>query len=172
MNIATVVSIEPTNEAPYTNEHGTFYSFLVGFDNNISGKVNAKSATGPAYKVGDVVGYEITGTHQGVNKIKVDKRAAEGQQPKRAPAAAQPQRSAPAPTAPAPKQASNPVMGVTVGMAINNAVAILIRNSEAESLPVDLPRIKGNVESIAADLISASRRLESGAVASSEDVPY
>ena len=66
-------------------------------------------------------------------------------------------------------------MGVTVGMAINNAVQILIHNAKAEGdvgAPIDLSKLRANVEAVAIDLIIASRRLETGQVAPSEDVPY
>jgi len=65
--------------------------------------------------------------------------------------------------------------GVTVGMAINNAVQILIHNAGASGdvpAPVDLPSLQSKVENIAAVLIEASKRLESGKVTAAEDVPY
>ena len=68
-------------------------------------------------------------------------------------------------------QRPTPINGQTVGMAVNNAVAILIHNATATDgppSPVDLPKLQRNIEAIAISIITASRRLESGAVKSED----
>ena len=73
---------------------------------------------------------------------------------------------------PTPEQQANleprpsPINGQTVGMAVNNAVEILIHNAKANAAPVDLPSLQARVEDVAWILIQASKRLESGSIES------
>lgn len=70
MNIARIVRIEPDGK-PFTTQNGTFYPYVVGFDDHRSGQANSKSNP-PPWKVGEVVGYDVTGqTPRGADKFKI-----------------------------------------------------------------------------------------------------
>lgn len=176
MNISRIVSIVPAGT--YNGAHGLLYQLDISFEDNTSGQANAKSPK-PPYKVGDEVGYEVTGAYPGGQKIKIFKdpygQTQTGSPPARS---AQPaQRPAPRPPSVAAPSVSS-TQGITVGMAINNAVNILKYNAEHSNevpLILDLPTLQHQIEQVAMFIISASRRLEAGQVvieAPTEDVPY
>jgi hypothetical protein len=175
MNIAKVIAITRIEQEPYASAHGLLYPFTVTFSDGNTGKANAKDPNGPAYKVGEMVGYEITKVVNGMNLLKVDKKAAANapggvaNPPNEKAQAVQGQRTTSEVTS---HVQPNLPAGQTVGMAINNAVLILKHNASFSSLPVDLTSLQNDVEQVALLLIAASRRLESGKVTASEDVPY
>ena len=138
------------------------YTFLVSFSDGVSGYVNAKSQQGPAIKVGQQLWYNIVGqTPNGVNRIKTDIKTPP---PPQAPAVPQPPPVAPPQAQPAQPRQPLPRMlpqGATVGMAINNAVQIIIANSKVskEGL-VNLPTLARDVKAIAESILEASHALE------------
>ena len=70
MQIARIVRITPDGAA-FTTANGTFYPFQVGFDDQRAGQANSKSNP-PPWKVGESVGYEVTGqTPRGADKFKI-----------------------------------------------------------------------------------------------------
>lgn len=164
MQISKVINLEPTGEQPFNSQHGLLYPFRVTFADGTTGIVNAKAQKGPAYSKGDMVGYEVTGEFQGTKKIKVDKKAAEGHVPQAdapnpTPAAAPQGRQAT--TAPSQVSRGAPE-GQTIGMATKAAVDILIRNSQASVLPVNLSSLASDIWEIAGTIIEASEGLKSG----------
>lgn len=184
MDIARIISIKP--DGTWNSQNGLMYQLLVTFDNNVTGQANAKSPT-PPYKVGDEVGYEIKGTYPGGTKIKITaepygKGGRSGGQQSQAPA-----RESRATAQPAQRQQErrqeqppardesrgNVIMGVTVGMAINNAVQILMSNARARQGHndegtlhglVELSTLQTDIEQIALEILEASYRLENGKV--------
>ena len=159
MQYDTIVSITPSGEAPYQSSYGMLHSFMVTFASGVSGRVNAKSPAGPPYKPGQAVWFNVEGqTPQGVNRIKVDAMTP----PPQAPAVPQPPPAVPAqpaqPRQPLPRMLPQ---GATVGMAINNAVQIIIANSKVskEGL-VNLPTLARDVKAIAESILEASHALE------------
>ena len=148
------------------------YTFLVSFSDGVSGYVNAKSQQGPAIKVGQQLWYNIVGqTPNGVNRIKTDIKTPPPQAPAvpqlpppQAPAVPQPPPVAPPQAQPAQPRQPMPRLlpqGATVGMAINNAVQIIIANSKVskEGL-VNLPTLARDVKAIAESILEASHALE------------
>lgn len=74
MNICKIASIKPDGK-PWESQYGPMYPFYVVFQDGAAGTVNSKTET-PPYKVGDEVGYEITGkSPKGVPKLKIDRKA-------------------------------------------------------------------------------------------------
>lgn len=70
MNIAKIVRITPDGAA-FTTAHGTFYPFVVGMDDGHAGQANSKGNP-PPWKVGEIVGYEVTGqSPRGQDKFKI-----------------------------------------------------------------------------------------------------
>lgn len=167
MQISKVINLEPTGEQPFQSQYGLLYPFRITFSDGTTGIVNAKASKGPAYSIGDMVGYDITSEYQGTNKITVDKKAAQGASQ----ASPQPQTPNPTPSAapqgrqatPAPPQVSRGAPeGQTIGMATKAAVDILIRNSQASALPVNLSSLASDIWEISGTIIEASEGLKSG----------
>ena len=175
MNISKVISIIPIDETPFESSYGLLYPFTVTFSDGTTGKANAKDPKGPPYKIGEMVGYEITKVVNGRNILKVDKKAAENASgtvanpPNEKAKAVQGQRTTQ--EVGSHVQANLP-LGQTVGMAINNAVQILKHNASTGGQAIDLPNLQRDVEQVALSLIAASRRLETGKVTTEDDVPY
>lgn len=173
MQISKVINLEPTGEQPFNSQHGLLYPFRVTFADGTTGIVNAKAQKGPAYSKGDMVGYEVTGEFQGVKKIKVDKKAAEGHVPQAdapnpTPSAAPQGRQA----TPAPPQVSRGAPeGQTIGMAIKLAGDILIRNSVHSGHPVDLESLSSDLWEVAGAIIEAGDGLKTG-VKPANDKPF
>ena len=161
--IAKVTAISPTGEAPYQSAHGPLYSFIVTLSDGVSGKVNAKSPDKPAYSVGDAVGYEVTGNFQGQNKLKIDKKAAQGlpvpQTPNPTPLPApQPPKT---PSLPPPTSRTAPE-GQTIGMAVKLAGDVLMHNARCDGRPVDLASLSGHLWEVAGAIIEACDGLKTG----------
>lgn len=75
MNICRITKITPDGKPWGEPPNGPYYPFYIVFADGAAGQANAKSNP-PAYKVGDEVGYEITGaTPRGVPKLKIDRKA-------------------------------------------------------------------------------------------------
>jgi hypothetical protein len=176
MTISKVTSIVPTGKEPFASAHGLLYEFKMAFADGVSGFVNAKSATGPAYKVGDMVGYEITGDYKGVSKIKVDKKAANN--------FASPDHShgtggRPTETAPVGEDVQGqrfrgpegnfPINGATVGMAMNNALTLLTSGLDHDEVVMRLCEKSFwlAVRETSSDIIRVAQNLESGHLAKS-----
>ena len=166
MTIAKVTAIAPTGEAPYASTHGLLYSFKVSFSDGQTGTVNAKSESGPAYKVGDSVGYEITGNYKGVSKIRVDKKAAQeaAAAEQRPPANSEPVAGQRLPNGMEPMA---PVFGATVGMAIKEALVLLTTDLGHDDIisSVITPHFWKAVHEVSSDIIRVSLLLEKGKLA-------
>ena len=181
--IAKIVRITPDG-APFSTQNGTFYPFQIGLDDGKSGQANSKSNP-PPYRVGEVVGYAVTGqTPRGADKLKITRSPdasfgnymppspsehmeGDPQQPHTANPMppARPQRAAESYVPNAPRNAQeqpsgSPVHGATVGMAINKAVDVWIA-----TIGKDQPWNKDSadtVEEIASQLIQIAQTLERG----------
>lgn len=165
MKFATVSKIQPTGEPPYQSKHGPLYSFLVAFDDGLMGKVNAKNQAGPAYKVGDRVGYEVTGEYQGLANIKVDKKAAEQ-------AGSPPSNSSPVPGQRMPdgSEPNSPaVHGATVGMAVKAALDLHTKGLQQDEISqaVCTTEFWASIHETSSDLIRICLHLEKGKLAPS-----
>lgn len=169
MNIAKILQIEP-NGNPFTNAHGTMYPWIVTFDDQMSGEANTKSQQ-PAYRVGDVVGYEQTGSSpRGTPKLKIDRNAAQNapQGSYRPGPAKSPRSSQSDYTAPAAQLLTIP--GQTVGMAMKEAIGLSIsafRNTSTEAPDIGSPEFWEMVHIAASDIIRVSQMLERGHLAPS-----
>ena len=119
--------------------------------------MNAKEANGPAYRVGDVVGYEITKNVNGVNIIKVDKKAAT------APGAA------PAQVANPPTPRHDPA---AIGMSLKLAGDVLMHNARAAAVPIDLASLAGNLWEVANSILEAGNGLASGVKPKMDEAPF
>ena len=180
MIISKVIAISPTGEPPYKSQYGLLYPFTVTFSDGTFGKVNAKEANGPAYRVGDVVGYEITKNVNGVNIIKVDKKAAT------APGAAPAQvANPPTPTAQAvPGQRAAPAVPTAhvqsihrhdpaaIGMSLKLAGDVLMHNARAAAVPIDLASLAGNLWEVANSILEAGNGLASGVKPKMDEAPF
>jgi hypothetical protein len=165
--IAKVCVINATGEAPFQSAHGPLYSFMVTLSDGVCGKVNAKSQSGPAYSVGDAVGYEVTGNFQGTNKLKIDKKAAIGlpvpQTPNPTPSAALiPPKTAQLPS-PTIQGARIEPRGDTIGMALKLAGDILMHNQRVKAEQIDLPSLSGHLWEVASAILEAGEGLRTGA---------
>ena len=168
MQYDTIVSITPSGEPPYASAYGLLHSFLVTFASGVQGRVNAKSPSGPPYKAGQGVWYEIQGqTTTGANRIKVDAKTP----PPQMPAVAQP---LPAPVAQAqaprpPQTQVPPVTGTPVlegaesGMLLKLAWEVYEHNANlGKEAVIDLQRLPGDLWEIAMLLKSVSTGLRTG----------
>src|SRR5690606_5329837 len=119
----------------YGDENGQLHAYTYAFDDGVQGEASHKAA--PSWGVGDEVEYTIAGEHRGRNKLKVRLPQAGGSPPAR-------QIRAPA-RAPAPGRSSPPpgrqnasgapaatFLGVTVGMAVNNACQLALEEWKAD----------------------------------------
>lgn len=167
MKIAKILQIEP-NGNPFTNTHGTMYPWIVTFDDQMSGEVNTKSQQ-PAYRVGDLVGYEQTGASpRGTPKLKIDRNAAQNApQGSYRPGPAQPtHQNQPASTATQTVQ----INGQTVGMAMKEAINLALgafRNTSHEAPDIGSQAFWEMVHIAASDIIRVSQMLERGHLAPS-----
>jgi hypothetical protein len=153
MNIGTISHI--VQEGKPWGSPDLFYPQTITFTDGITGQANSKTQV-PLYKVGDVVGYEITGqTPRGQRKLKIDRKAgaeavANGHQ------SGQPGAAPPATVEHcAPHR---PINGQTVGMAVKEALTLAAAGA-------GLPGSKEfwvQVKQIASDIIRVSQSLESG----------
>jgi hypothetical protein len=171
-----VTSITPDGE--FDSAYGHLYAFQVAFADGQVGQVNSKTNP-PPYGVGSVVGYDITGSRNGIDKLKVSARPAPGTifaqrvpsvaaapippfpaNPRPSPAPAAPQQPPKPLPAPAPHQGL--LNGATVGMAVKLAGDILMHNARADAKPVDLPNLARDLKAIAECVIDASHAIETG----------
>jgi hypothetical protein len=183
MNICKIVRITPDGAA-WTNAHGTLYPFVVGFEDGHAGQVNAKTNP-PAYVVGEVVGYEVTGkSPRGQDKFKITRNPdaskgtytgkPEGEDmpgdPPSRPTTTQSRTVAPnPPQVQAPRQSSqnaqerlpvNLPHGATVGGALARAVDIWLKGPNAGE-PWSTISI-AEIEGITRDLVNIQGRIERG----------
>lgn len=181
MNLAKIVRLTPDGKE-FTTEHGTFYPFQIGFDDQRSGQVNAKTNP-PSYRVGEIVGYDVTGkTPRGVDKLKITRnpKPTDGVYQPPAPidssnadfeAVSAPSRAncgtsiAKAPTNLG--MAATPIHGATVGGALARAVDIWIATNGPESGGWNAGSSDA-IEKITRDLVAIQTRIESGG----EYVPF
>ena len=144
------------------------YPFAITFDDGSFGEANSKSEQ-PPYRVGDTVDVTITGqTPRGVNKIKVQKPGYGGPQGRNP--APQSRNSGPAGQRP-PLAQNRPanagggaILGVTVGMAVNNACAMML---EKVPSPEDIgtPEYWREVWEHASSILRIAAVLEKGKLA-------
>ena len=171
MTYDTIVSITPTGEPPYASAYGVLHSFIVTFASGVSGKVNAKSPSGPPYKPGQTVWYEIQGqTATGANRIKVDAKTP----PPQAPAVAQPPPAAvPQPLAKAvqPMNELAVLLGEERGNLLTNAVQIAIHNAKAVGEPLVTENLPTELWDIAEAIKLAGKGLEKG-LRPEGDIPF
>lgn len=174
-----IASIIPDGSFP--TQYGQLFAFIVSFTDGKTGQANAKSAT-PPYRVGDVVGYDITGQKpNGTLKIKITTNIsptapiqinpAAPIQPNPGPAMFVPRKPEPTPPATAGGPAAAPRDGRTVGMALKLAGDILMHNARSKAAEVDLPHLARDLKAVAECVLDASYALEHRAELS-EDVPY
>lgn len=135
--IAVITECRYKNSYPsqYGDENGQLHAYTYAFDDGVEGEASHKAA--PPWGVGDEVEYTIVGEHRGRNKLKVRLPQAGGPPPRaqnRAPA-----RSAvPARTNAAPARGNASAspgaafLGVTVGMAVNNACQLALEEWKAD----------------------------------------
>jgi len=180
MNIAKIIALTPGKPWAFTDASGqatTLHPFTVVFDDHCTGQANAKTNP-PAYKVGDLVGYDISGqTPRGENKLKITRNPDMNRGKVTSPppmdssnpdleAAPQPRPAYQAPrpvgtiTAIPSTQAVHPA---TVGMAVKIAADFLLREDGWQK------DTAGRMESIAGSVIQLAQRLERG---ESESVPF
>jgi hypothetical protein len=174
MNIAKIVSIKPDGK-PWESQYGMMYPFYIIFDDHQTGTVNSKSET-PAYKVGDMVGYDLNGnTPKGVAKLKITRNPKPGEGTvtspgpmdssnpdlEAAPHARPVQGIRPSSTTAAVEMPHTPLNGQTVGMAVKAAVDIWIATA-ATTTPWNADATK-EVEIIARQIVGVSERIQSGA---------
>lgn len=178
MNIAKIVSIKPDGK-PWESQYGVMYPFYLVFDDHQTGQVNSKSES-PAYKVGDMVGYDVTGnTPKGIAKLKITRNPKPGEGKVTSPGPidssnpdleAAPSNSQPRPSPQTPNPGNgqgSPVNGQTVGMAVKAAVDIWVSCYPGTAWSKEAIK---NVEEIARDIVAVSERIQSGTP--SEDVPF
>lgn len=147
----------------------TMFNFAIVFADGFQAQAAAFQPTSP-WKTGETLSFDMMPSYQGVNKIKVT-----GSLGFQSSAAAPAPSQAPAKTAinlGTANQKSSPVHGVTVGMAINNAIHIILHNANARVRPstvgmnatIELATLQSDIEAIAVSIIAASKRLEAGLV--------
>jgi len=164
MKLATITSIQPDVPPTFTSKYGILYCFVVLFSDGLTGKVNSKSNP-PPYKVGQRVGYEQTGEHGGIAKVKIDMNP-------QTPGAQEPSPVASAADSAAPAAAPTDrvgVYGATVGMSLNIA-SDLIKSSMPQAMLEPFLRstaFSNRLYYLASDVIRVSRALEAGMLAPS-----
>lgn len=160
MPIARITKLEPTGT--FESQYGPMFKFVVYLDDNNYGTTNAKSNQ-PWYKVGTEVSYEVSGNFKGTPTFKIGK-----------PDPSSPQRSAsPAPVQSevfqAPPSQTAPINGQTVGMAMKEALNILLEGLAHDERIAKIQEASfwAAVMELASDIIRVSRYLESGHIAPS-----
>ncbi len=135
MNIARIVRITPDGAA-FTTANGTFYPFQVGFDDQRAGQANSKSNP-PPWKVGEIVGYEVTGqAPRGADKFKIKRNPEPNDGHYNPPAQ---DRSNPDLEAATPRSTGNPPQVVSSTDPSRVEARTVARNSPSEALKVNLP---------------------------------
>lgn len=186
--IAKIVRITPDGAA-FTTANGTFYPFNVGLDNGQSGQANSKSNP-PPWRVGEVVGYTVTGqTPRGVDKLKFQRNpdasfgeyvppipqdtsnpdfeaSTGGEQPRGTPAFIPPL-NPPQAARIAQERPSVLPHGATVGGGLARAVEIWLAINAQN--PAWGPEAVTEIEQIARDLVEVQGRIERG---ESSNVPF
>ncbi len=185
MRICKITNIKPDGK-PWESQYGLMYPFYIVLEDGGAGTANSKTQE-PAYKVGDTVGYDVTGNSpKGVPKLKITRNPKPGEGTVWVPDTHPDLEAAQAPTAhfssrpqpthfPAPApvktQGNAPINGQTVGMAVKAAVDIWIA-VEASRTPDGFGSAQiANIERIARQLVSMSERIQSGEQ-SDESVPF
>lgn len=175
MPLANVQLITPTGSFP--TQHGEMFSFDYTLSDGTYGSANHKAPNSP-FQIGQQVEYTITGDYQGKPKLKIARPGQGGQQGYAQPQQHAPQQrqQAPAYTQPAPRAAApaggqgtpipQPIHGATVGMAINQAIAIL-KESQGANLLSYMQTSEGSahLHQLASDLIRVALMLEKGKLA-------
>lgn len=159
----TVANAHPMPRDQWQTQNG-FWGFEYQFVDGSRGSANHKQET-PKFAPGQVVTYDIVGERLGLNKIKFH-----AQQPVQGGAAPQqsyqqPQQSyqAPAQAASAPRQASSDqIHGATVGMALNNAIALINGGVIQFREPITRDNLGITLRVLASEIIQQSAKLESG----------
>ena len=182
MNICKIIALTPGKPWSFNNQQTgqaeTMYPFTVVLEDHTTGQANAKTNP-PAYKVGDLVGYDISGqTPRGENKLKITRnpdmnRGKVTSQPPMD--SSNPDLEAAPQTRPAPanlyrertphdealrNQAVHPA---TVGMAVKIAADFLLREDGWQK------DTAGRMEAIALSVIQLAQRLEKG---ETDSVPF
>lgn len=148
-----IAKIERNPGGDWNSNNGMLYSFLYTFQNGLSGTANHKTEKSPNFP-GQEVTYEVVGDYQGVSKIKFAQNQTQQQ------GGGYQQQQAPAQQGSAPAQAKGtPVPGVTVGMALNNAVQLIVAGMapNTQGLAVSV-----HLRNIAYGIIRVSKSLEGG----------
>lgn len=139
MPLATIDELTFRNSYPskYGDRNGQLHAYFYRFSDGEIGEASHKSA--PSWKEGDEVEYEITGeTRDGENKLKVSKPgASRGAPPNRQPPARNDNRPPPARTNTARPPSQTSPLGVTVGMALNNAALDMRSLGEAGGISLE-----------------------------------
>lgn len=185
MRICKITNIKPDGK-PWESQYGLMYPFYVVLEDGGAGTANSKTEQ-PAYKVGDTVGYEVTGhTPKGAPKLKITRNPKPGEgtvwvpdtnpdleaaQPTTEPQPAPQQSFRPSPPQPRhPEQPplktqGTPVHGATAGGALARAVDIWLAINGGSS--AWNPASVSEVEQITRDLVGIQQRIETG-----ESVPF
>lgn len=171
MQLSKIVSITPDGNA-FTTVNGTFYPFRVGFDNHHAGQANSKSNP-PPWRVGEIVGYEVTGqTPRGIDKFKITRNPGpeHGQyQPPAGTSEPMPGDPIQPPPRPVPPRsvaqnapaAPSTVHPATVGCAYNNARELWVATAGAAGASFD-PQARAIVKEWASQILADLQELESG----------
>ncbi len=128
MNTSRIISLAPDGRPPYNSPNGLLYGQRIAFEDGAVGLVNTKTEV-PPYKVGDIMAYEINGKVGKVDKMKVSKPKDGGgytPPPTIRPPAADPDRL---PGLPEHQPAKVTVHGATVGMAVKEAISLVVAGS-------------------------------------------
>lgn len=179
MRICKITNIKPDGK-PWESQYGLMYPFYVVMEDGGAGTVNSKTDT-PAYKVGDTVGYDVTGSSpKGVPKLKITRNPKPGEGTVWVPdthpdleAQNAPTTKPPTPSAyrhsqaPAPfKTQGNapvPLNGQTVGMAVKAAVDLWIATGGAAASQGGFGQQEvAQIERIARSIVAMSERIQSG----------
>ncbi len=78
MRICKITNIKPDGK-PWESQYGMMYPFYVVLEDGGAGTANCKTET-PAYKVGETVGYDVTGNSpKGAPKLKITRNPKPGE---------------------------------------------------------------------------------------------
>lgn len=153
------------------DDGGYMFTNRVTFQDGNYGTANTKTEV-PPYRVGDTMDYAITGNHRGTPKFKITKPGGRFGAPQQPSPAQPPQPPRQPPQSPPMRPnvpAIIPVNGATVGMAMNQAIALLTRDLTHDEV-IMWVREPGSWRALAetaSDIIRVSRHLESGHLAPS-----
>ena len=154
---------------PHTQAQGAALSLHNRVCDGYTGRANSTQQQSPPYAVGDVVGYEPTGkAYNKVPIIKVNKKAAAEAAAAgyRGPSNSEPIHGQRMSDGTEPTQ---PVFGATVGMAMNQAIALLTYELSHDEIVQSVceAHFWKAVHETASDVIRVSRMLEAGRLAPS-----